>query len=113
MNDYKLIHTSSGSKIEYEKVGKERTMSEQERGADIAAERMPLPKALTETDDFKQRYDKAFNSIKDLATEVGKTCDALEMDIPAIDKRWLAIARTNLQQGFMAMVRSIAKPETF
>ena len=30
-----------------------------------------------------------------------------------IDKRWLAIAKTDLQKGFMSLVRSIAKPETF
>lgn len=29
------------------------------------------------------------------------------------DKRWSSIARTQLQQGFMALIRSIAKPETF
>lgn len=28
------------------------------------------------------------------------------------DPRWLAIARTNLELGFMAAVRSIAQPET-
>ena len=29
-----------------------------------------------------------------------------------IDQRWLAIARTNIEQGFMAAIRSIAQPET-
>lgn len=29
------------------------------------------------------------------------------------DKRWLAIARTELQQGFMALVRSVARPQGF
>jgi hypothetical protein len=33
--------------------------------------------------------------------------------VPEIDKRWLAIAKTDLQKGFMALVRSIAKPTTF
>jgi hypothetical protein len=28
-------------------------------------------------------------------------------------KRWTAIARTHLQQGFMAWVRAIAQPRTF
>lgn len=31
----------------------------------------------------------------------------------SIDKRWLAIGVTQLQQGFMAVIRSIAKPTTF
>lgn len=30
-----------------------------------------------------------------------------------IDKRWLSIGRTDLQKGFMAVVRSIAKPTSF
>jgi len=30
-----------------------------------------------------------------------------------IDKRWLAIGRTELQQGLMAVIRSIARPTTF
>ncbi|MBC4892321.1 hypothetical protein H8L28_26810, partial [Klebsiella pneumoniae] len=29
------------------------------------------------------------------------------------DKRWLAIGKTDLQKGFMAVIRSIAKPTTF
>lgn len=32
---------------------------------------------------------------------------------PFLDPRWLSIGRTNLQQGFMALVRAITKPETF
>jgi hypothetical protein len=30
-----------------------------------------------------------------------------------VDHRWLAIGRTHLQQGFMAVTRAIAKPTTF
>lgn len=29
------------------------------------------------------------------------------------DPRWIAIAKTHLQQGLMALTRSIAKPEFF
>ena len=31
-------------------------------------------------------------------------------DLPDTDKRWLAIGNTHIEQGFMALVRSIAKP---
>jgi hypothetical protein len=31
--------------------------------------------------------------------------------LPAVDLRSLALARTNIQQGFMWMVRAIARPE--
>lgn len=30
-----------------------------------------------------------------------------------IDPRWLAIGRTDLQQGFMSVIRAIARPEGF
>jgi len=32
---------------------------------------------------------------------------------PSIDQRWVAIATTNLQQGIMAAVRSVAQPTSF
>ncbi len=52
------------------------------------------------------------NQAKGNAENIGKLCDVLN-DLPSIDKRWLAIARTDLQKGFMALVRSIAQPTTF
>ena len=30
-----------------------------------------------------------------------------------INQRWIAIAKTNIEQGFMALVRAIAKPESY
>jgi len=32
---------------------------------------------------------------------------------PDADPRWVAIARTDLQKGFMSLTRSVAKPESF
>jgi hypothetical protein len=52
------------------------------------------------------------NDAKSKAEDIGKLCDLLG-DRPSIDKRWLAIAKTDLQKGFMALVRSIAQPTTF
>lgn len=34
-------------------------------------------------------------------------------ELPAVDQRWVSIARTQLQQGFMALTRAIAKPTSF
>lgn len=31
----------------------------------------------------------------------------------AIDKRWLAIGNTQVQQGLMAVIRSVAKPASY
>lgn len=52
------------------------------------------------------------NACKEHAIRIGDTIEALERT-EGIDKRWLAIAKTDLQKGFMALIRSIAKPETF
>lgn len=54
----------------------------------------------------------SINKVKDLADIVGKVCEVFEHDV-SVDKRWLAIAKTDLQKGFMALTRSIAKPTTF
>ena len=42
--------------------------------------------------------------------EMLRIIDALQ-DNPNVDKRWLAIGKTNLEQAFMAINRSIFKPE--
>jgi hypothetical protein len=34
------------------------------------------------------------------------------MAMPDVDKRWASIARTHFEEGFSALVRSIAKPES-
>jgi hypothetical protein len=57
--------------------------------------------------------DKAqINTIKEVAEEVG-TLVALAKASPHLDQRWVSIAATQLQQGFMALVRAVAQPTTF
>lgn len=64
---------------------------------------------------YRELSDKeieAMNSIKELAGAVGilvEECEASE----ALDARWVAIAKTTLQTGFMQLVRSVAQPTTF
>lgn len=58
------------------------------------------------------------NQAKEFAEEISVFIEHLEnRNIAAngyeIDKRWLAIAKTDLQKGFMSLVRSIAKPASF
>jgi len=55
------------------------------------------------------------NEIKSMASKVGDLCAKLQNDRGPnqIDQRWVAIGTTHLQQGFMALVRSVAKPTTF
>lgn len=50
------------------------------------------------------------NSNKHIEEVVLRQLDALAEN-PNVDKRWLAIARTNIEQGFMAANRAIFKPE--
>lgn len=53
------------------------------------------------------------NQIKAKAEECGQLIEAMRSPEAAADTRWVAIAATHLQQGFMALTRSIAKPTTF
>lgn len=53
------------------------------------------------------------NQVKELAGKVGDLLIYLGQDGNLYDKRWLAIAKTDLQTGFMAAVRAIAQPTTF
>jgi len=52
------------------------------------------------------------NCIKEVAQAVGELVKRVG-ETSTVDKRWLAIAQTDLQKGFMALRRSIAKPDFF
>lgn len=62
--------------------------------------------------DLSQVEIDAMNEVKAKAAEVGELIEKL-MATDGLDKRWVAIAKTDLQTGFMAAVRSIAQPTTF
>ena len=52
------------------------------------------------------------NDIKDVADLIGRLIDSMEK-IEEFDQRWVAIAKTDLQKGFMSAVRAIAQPTSF
>lgn len=52
------------------------------------------------------------NFIKEKAQEIGGIIESLK-GRHDIDQRWLSIAETDLQKGFMAAVRSVARPKIF
>lgn len=52
---------------------------------------------------------KLVNKIKIHEERVLRAIDALSQD-PTVDQRWLAISRTELQKGYMSLVRSIFRP---
>jgi len=62
--------------------------------------------------ELSQQEIDAMNSIKELASAVGILVEELE-DNSSLDQRWVAIAKTDLQKGFMAAVRAVAQPTTF
>lgn len=51
------------------------------------------------------------NRFKEIETELGNFFETLEQK-NEVDMRWLNIARTDLQKGFMSAIRSIAKPSS-
>lgn len=76
--------------------------------------------------DLSQEEIERMNAIKDIGTTIEDLVSAMEMSaemaeeadlvidkdlIP--DQRWVAIGKTHLQQGIMALVRAVAKPESF
>lgn len=54
----------------------------------------------------------SMNECKAKAVEVGALCEKIRV-LPGVDLRWVSIGTTDLQKGFMALIRGIAKPETF
>lgn len=53
------------------------------------------------------------NEIKDESTRVESLIEHLISQNPNIDMRWVEIATMQLQQGFMALTRAVARPTTF
>jgi len=52
------------------------------------------------------------NHVKELAQEVGELVERMTND-SSCDLRWVSIAKTDLQKGFMALTRAIARPDFF
>lgn len=66
--------------------------------------------------DLSQPEIDLMNEAKTLAANVGDFIEKLQGDRTSLDgpdQRWVAIAKTELQGGFMSLVRSIAKPTSF
>lgn len=69
--------------------------------------------------DLTEEEIALMNEGKELSIKVGDYLKKLELaefaqtEAQVPDTRWLSIGKTHLQQGFMAVIRSIAKPTTF
>lgn len=62
--------------------------------------------------DLTQQEIDAMNKVKTMGIALGQMIDDMVVT-PGLDQRWVALAKTHLQQGIMAAVRAIAKPTTF
>lgn len=62
--------------------------------------------------ELSQEEINAMNSVKELASAVGILIEEMQAN-QQLDQRWVAIAKTDLQKGFMAAVRAVAQPTTF
>ena len=63
--------------------------------------------------DLSQEQIDLMNKIKnDIGMQLEELVDKLNTD-PDTDKRWVAIGKTDLQTGLMALIRSIAQPSSF
>ena len=56
---------------------------------------------------------KLMNEIKAASERIARLICDVNLRNPENDGRSLSLARTNLQQGFMWLTRSVAKPTTF
>lgn len=62
--------------------------------------------------DLSQEEIDMMNEAKELAEKVGELTAKL-MASDKTDKRWVSIGTTDLQKGFMSLIRGVAQPTTF
>ena len=69
----------------------------------------PAKKQITGYRTLSDKEIELINRIKAKGAELGELMDSI-MDV---DPLWLATAKTDLQKGFMSLVRAITKPGGF
>lgn len=69
-------------------------------------------KKITGYRDLSESEIALMNEIKVKAAECGDLIARLK-NTSGLDQRWVSIGTTDLQTGFMALVRSVAQPTTF
>lgn len=62
--------------------------------------------------DLTEQEIALMNKAKELAVQVGELVEEVK-GTEGIDQRWAAEGKTDLQKGFMSLIRAIARPETF
>ena len=69
-------------------------------------------KKITGYRDLSQEEINTMNAIKAMGEGLGEMVADMESN-PEMDQRWVAIGKTHLQQGVMALVRAVAQPNSF
>jgi hypothetical protein len=69
-------------------------------------------KKITGYRDLSQAEIDAMNEVKAMGEQVRELTEKVSA-IEGVDKRWVAIAITDLQKGFMSLTRATAKPTSF
>lgn len=65
---------------------------------------------------YRELSEEEISLMNEIKNTVGSQLEDLVNRLNAMentDKRWVAIGKTDLQTGLMALVRSIAKPTSF
>jgi len=62
--------------------------------------------------DLSQEEIDLMNEAKELAEQVGALVKKLKAK-EGLDPRWIAAGATDLQKGFMCIIRGVAQPTTF
>lgn len=62
--------------------------------------------------DLTQEEIDLMNEAKTLAEQVGEYITKLQ-NTHGLDQRWIATGKTDLQKGFMSIIRGVAQPTTF
>ena len=62
--------------------------------------------------DLSQEEIDMMNEAKELAGKVGDLVERMQ-NVKTNDQRWIATGKTDLQKGFMSIIRGVAQPTTF
>ena len=73
---------------------------------------MNAPQKITGYRELSANEVEMINQVKAKANEVRSLIFEITKSVDT-DTRWLDIAETDLQKGFMSLVRAIAQPDSF
>lgn len=79
----------------------------------ITGYRQLTPEEVALMNEGKALAEQVGAYIKKLRGYTQEASNASVSGGPVLDQRWVSIGATQLQQGFMAVIRGIAQPTTF